>query len=174
MVDNGHSSKPRFTEKDYTTGRGATSEPGAKPAAGPEAAKKVLDQVAELREYAAYLAAVKLDALKITLRKLVVYALLGIVAGIAGIVAICLAVTQALYGIADGIGLLLGGHYWAGNLITGALVLGGTALVVVLGVRKFIGGTRDATLQKYEARKAQQKAKFGRDIQQAAHSPNNN
>jgi hypothetical protein len=171
MVDHSRSNKSRFTDKQYA----AAGTPGAdQPAPGPDAAKKVLDQVAELREYAAYLAAVKLDSLKLTLRKLLIFAALGIVAAIAGVVAICLAVTQVLYGIADGLGLLFGEHYWAGHLLTGALVIGGTALSVVLMVRKVTGASREGTLRKYEIRKSQQKAQYGRDIQQTASTPNKN
>src|SRR5688572_26884097 len=145
MVDHSRSSNSRFTDQDYATGAGRVPGVDAAPGAGPEAAKKVLDQVAELREYAAYLAAVKLDSLKLTLRKLMIYAALGIVAAIASIVAICLAVTLALYGIADGLGVLFGGRYWLGSLVTGALVLGGTGAGVWIVARKITGGSREGT-----------------------------
>ena len=175
MVENGRNHSSRFSG-DYSTG--SAESPGAasrgQQPVGPDAAKHALEQLGELREYVGYLVSAKLDSMKLSLRRMMIFAALGIVGGIAGIVAICLAVTQVLYGIGDGLGLLFGEHYWAGHLLTGALVLAAIGITIVIMMRKIMSASRESTLRKYESRKAHQKVQFGRDVQAAAHGESNN
>ena len=184
MVENGRNHSSRFGSQDYSTGSSSTaSAPGPRGPSGssahetqptgPDAAKRALEQLGELREYVGYLVSAKLDSMKLSLRRMLIFAALGVVAGIAGMVAICLAVTQVLYGIGDGLGLLFGEHYWAGHLLTGALVLSTIGITIVVMMRKITAASRESTLRKYEARKAHQKVQFGRDVQAAAHADPN-
>lgn len=171
MAENGRNHSSRFQEQHFASGAAdVPPESQEKQAAGPDAAKQALEKIAELREYAAYLVSIKLDSMKLSMRRLMLYAALGVVAGIAGVVAICLAVTQVLYGIGDGLGLLFGGHWWAGHLLTGVLVLAAVGITLMVMMRKITASSRESTLRKYEGRKAHQKVQFGRDVQEAAHA----
>ena len=168
-MQNGHTQKSRFSEYESEATR-RTDTPDAAGSTGPDAAKEALRLVGELREYVSYMVAAKLDALKLSLRTVFMYAALGVVGGIAGISMLCYAAAQVLSGIAGGIGVLLDGHVWAGQLITGLLVLIGTAIAIVVVMGRMKSAAREATLRKYKIRKAGQKRDYGRDVQQAAHS----
>jgi hypothetical protein len=56
-------------------------------------------------------------------------------------------------GIADGIAALLGGRQWAGDLITGAIVVGGLLLTAWFSIKKISNSARDRTRREYEQRR---------------------
>ena len=123
-------------------------------------------RVGELKEYAGLLVAAKLDGLKLTLRNLVLYAVLGLVAAIAGLSILVTASVYLLSGLAGAIGEIFPQPYewWAGRLIVGALVLGGTVAGVILLMKSLTGSSRKRTIEKYENRKRVERELFGHDV----------
>ena len=124
--------------------------------------------LAELKSQAAYLLSAKVDAAKASVRRLVMFAVLGVVGILIAGGLLISAAFLTLSGLAMGLGHLLGGHPWLGNLIVGLLVIGGTCLVAWMGVKKLTGGWHLQTEQKYERKRNEQRGEFGRDVQQRA------
>jgi hypothetical protein len=129
-----------------------------------EGLKLLLKQFQELREYVAYYAAAKTDSVKCAVRDAIrqtVLAALGFVA-LAGL--IVMASWLVLSGISQGAGALFGDRAWIGTLMTGALALVGIGfgILCVTSIRQ--NASRKGTVQKYETRNAQQRARFGRDV----------
>jgi len=121
-------------------------------------------QARELWEYARHYVEVRKDSIKAQLRNLAFKAIMGIAAGISALVALSVAVTLILLGLADGIGVLLGGRLWAGELIVGFLVVALAALAVKLFLSRSIRSSRSTTVAKYEHRHEFQRAAFGHDV----------
>lgn len=159
-------------------GRAASTDPGGAAAeevyAGtpPDPQQSAADAMAELgkrfgelKEYAGYFVAAKLDGVKITVRNIGVYAVLGILALIAGSAVVTTAVVLLLVGLAFAIGAIF--EYdkpWFGAIVVGLLVLGGLAAGVIFGMRWLTNTSRKALVQKYENRQRDQRINFGRDV----------
>lgn len=120
--------------------------------------------LAELQDYAAYYLAARADALKLQARTILTYGVLGLMAGMAAAAGLITAVVLALGGIANGLGQLMGGRIWAGQLITGLGVLIIAAATVVIGLRSVTNSSRRRTMAKYEHWRNQQRAQFGHDV----------
>lgn len=130
-----------------------------------EAARKL----AELREFAAYYVAARLDALKTSVRNAGVYAALGLIGLAAGAAVVATAAVLLLLGIAGAFGALLGGRTWLGALITAVLVFGLMALGVVIGLKVLTKSFKSSTVKKYEERQRRQRQQFGgRDVRDEA------
>jgi hypothetical protein len=151
-----------------------TAEHGAQPSAPADAAQKelterellklLLKQFQELREYVSYYAAARTDSVKSAVRNAfgrIALAALGFVA-VGGLVV--MACWFVLSGLAQGAGTLFDKQAWIGTLITGALALAGVGLGVcfVAAARRHTSFKR--TIRDYEARDAQQRARFGHDV----------
>jgi hypothetical protein len=139
--------------------------PGGTPA---ENFRSALDRLAELKEYASYFVAAKLDALKLTVRNVGIYAVLGLIGGIVAATMAVVAVVLLLVGAAHGIGAALGGMYWLGDLIIGVFILGLIAVGAVLGLKMLTRSFKKSTVDKYETRQHQQRRNFGHDVEQRA------
>jgi hypothetical protein len=170
--------EPRFhfaSEKSpeaFASAAGAGNGHGAS-AAGPspaEALKQASGRLGELKEYVGLLVAAKVDAVKLTLRKIVFYAILGIVAGLIGVAMIVTAAVYVLSGLAGAIGALFPERYgwWAGQLIIGILVVGGTLVGVMLLTKSLTGSSRKRTIEKYENRKRDERNLYGHDVAERA------
>jgi hypothetical protein len=97
----------------------------------------------------AYLMA-QADRLKVLVRNLFLMAALGIVAAlIAATILVCSTVLLC-NGVADGIAALLGGRQWAGDLITGGIVVGTVLLSARFVVRGIMNAARERTRREYE------------------------
>lgn len=129
-----------------------------------EALRDAMAKVGELKEFAAYYVAAKLDSFKVTFRNLGVYAALGIVGLIAGSAIITTAAVLLLVGLAWGLGDLLWDQYWLGALLVGLLVLGGIAAGIIIGMKKLTNSSRKRTVEKYENRQRDQRSNFGQDV----------
>jgi len=162
MAANGHTTKPRFTDSQ------AGANPADKEPEGPEAAKRLMQHWAELREYGAYLLEVKADLFKHKLRSILANAALGVLGLMAGFAVILISVWQLLSGIAGGLGELLDDRLWLGNLVTGLAFLAVIGIGISVGLGRWQSASREATVEKYEQRKRRQKSQFGRDVQDAA------
>ncbi len=146
----------------------ANSPDSAKGPAGPDALAAVFKQLAEAVEYLAYLLATQVDRVKLKIRNLVMLAALGAIAAVAGLAFVFCTVWLLLSGIAGGIGELLGDRPWLGGIITSAVILivGGLAGWIVYRRVKTSG--LKSTRRRYEERQAKQRARFGREVEQAA------
>ena len=136
--------------------------------AGPpptEAVGEILSRLGELKEYASYFVAAKLDGVKITVRNIGVYAVLGIV----GLIVASAVVTTAVVLLLVGLALAIGKPFdpdqpWVGAVIVGLLVLGGLVAGVIFGMKKLTNTSRRALVTKYESRQREQRIRFGHDV----------
>jgi hypothetical protein len=143
------------------------------PAAGPspaEALKQASGRLGELKEYVSLLVAAKVDGLKLTLRNIVFYAILGVVAAVIGVAMLVTASVYVLSGLAGAIGELFPEPYewWAGRLIVGILFVGGTLVGVMLLTKSLTGSSRKRTIEKYENRKRVERNLYGHDVAERA------
>jgi len=140
-----------------SNGHGAGHSPG-------EAFKEAGARLGELKEFASYYVAAKLDAWKVTGRNLGIYAALGIVGLIAASAIITTAAVLLLVGIAWGLGALLWHQYWLGALLVGLLVLGGLAGGTIFFMKRLTSTARKQLVEKYENRQRDQRINFGEDV----------
>lgn len=136
--------------------------------APPHPLEGIFEQIREVIEYARFYVEARKDMLRATLRGLILKAVVGIVAGLAGITVIIMAVVYLLGGIAHGLGLLFGDRFWLGELTTGlaiflALIMAGWFLISSMS-RK----ARERTVEKYERRQQQQRERFGHSATERA------
>ena len=135
-----------------------------------EAMKHASARLGELKEYVTLLVAAKVDGLKLTLRNIVFYAILGVVAAVIGVAMLVTAAVYVLSGLAGAIGELFPEPYewWAGRLIVGLLVVGGTLVGVMLLTKSLTGSSRKRTIEKYENRKRDERNLYGTNVEQRA------
>lgn len=140
----------------------AAAEERENPAA--EAIHRIKGDINELKEYASYYVAAKVDGVKRTVRNIGLYAVLGIVGLIAGGAIVATAAGLLIVGLADGLGGLFGGRYWLGDIVAGLLVLGVIGGGAWMMMNKLTGAWKSQTLKKYEQRKQNQRERFGHDV----------
>ena len=130
-----------------------------------DALRSAAQHLGEAKEYASNFIAAKVDATKLSIRRLVLMLALGVVAGLCGAAMLITAAVLLINGIATGVGHLFDPDtVWLGQIIVGLLFVVGINVLVFLMIRKMIGASRDATVKKYEARHSQQRSLFGRDV----------
>jgi membrane protein implicated in regulation of membrane protease activity len=137
----------------------------------PNPLQPLLAHLAEMREYVSYYLATSADSVKLSIRNTVLYAVLGLLALVVGAAMLITAAVLVLSGIADGLTRLLDGHAWAGQLITGLVVLTLAALLSWFGIKRLMNSSRQKTIDKYEHRLQQQRTAFGHDVHQQARAP---
>jgi hypothetical protein len=165
--DAGASSYPRPGETPFDA---AAGDPGPAESPATSAARAIPGYIAELSAYATYWLAAKLDAIKLGVRNVAVYAALGVVGVIAAGAVVVTAVVLLLAGLARLLDTVT--HtVWAGDLIVGVVVLAGLALGIYAGVNKFMGVSRKKTEQKYESKRIDQRDRYGRDVKERATEP---
>jgi len=127
----------------------------------------VRQRLAELREFFSYYTAVRIDALKSSVRRWVLAAALALIGLLALAGLVIIAVVLICNGICDALTRLLHSRSLA-ELLTGALLL----ICIVAGAYVALGRLHEfwysTTVAKYEARRQRQKERFGRDVSQAA------
>jgi hypothetical protein len=128
----------------------------------------VLRHVAELREYFVHYWTVQKDAARATARRVLLWTILGLVAGIVALALLVSAAALALIGLSDALGVVFGERYWAGKLVVGLGVILLSFGGLGLGLYGWSRSSRKNTVQQYERRHSQQRARFGRDIHQRA------
>jgi len=136
----------------------------------------LLRQFRELAEYFSYYLSAKADSAKLGLRNAVFSMTL---AALAFVVVASLSVTATwlvLNGTAEGLGLLFGNRPWAGNLVTGLLVvaaLAGGIYGIVIRLKK---SAREGTVSKYENQQSRQQDRYGHNVadRAAANGPEAN
>lgn len=138
-----------------------------------EAWRLVMEEARELPAYAAQYLAAQADRFKLSVRKVVVAIVLGLLALLIGATVVIVSAGLLLIGLSEAIAVMLGGRAWAGDLIVG----GGVLLIVGvgswLGVRSFFNSSRKRTVKRYEDRLKEQRLSHGHDARErsAAEGP---
>ena len=142
--------------------------PTSPPPSPAEAFHSAAARVAEIKDYASYYLAAKLDGYKSSAKSAVLYAVLGLLAGVAGIAIIATAAALFVHGIAEALTVLFNGRMWLADLVTGivllGLILGGTYFVVA----KMIGKSLAASKAKFDTLNREQFAKHGHNVHERA------
>ena len=134
-----------------------------------DALREAMTKLSEVREFAAYYVAVRLDGLKATFRNIGIYAALGIMGLAAGAAVLATAAVLLLLGIAGAFAALLHGNQWLGAIITAVLVFGLLGAGAVIGLKVLTRSFKSSTVKKYEDRQRQQRQQFqGRDVRSEA------
>ena len=131
-----------------------------------QALHEAIKKLAELKEYIALYAAVRVDMLRVTIRNLGIYAGLAVVGLITVGAIVVTAIVLLLEGIAGGLAQLM--PTWLGNLITAVLALGAMAVGIVIVMKRLTGAFRSLTVKKYEERTRRQRQQFGHDVHERA------
>jgi hypothetical protein len=141
----------------------AAAEAARERAVERDALKLLIRQLAELRGSVSLYVTAQLDSAKASVRS----ALLGLILAALGAVAVAsLVVTASVFvlsAVAEGLGRLFGDQPWIGTLLTGLLTLAGVGLGAAGAVSARRNRDRAKAVEKYAARRAQQRARFGRD-----------
>jgi hypothetical protein len=143
-------------------------DPNYKPNPAKEALGRITHDLDELKEYAGYYIAAKVDGIKQTVRNVGLYAALGVLGAVVGGAIVATAAGLLVVGIAHALGALFGGRYWLGDLVTAVLILGGVGAGAYVMMNKLTGTWRSQTLKKYEQRKQTQRERFRRDVSDRA------
>jgi hypothetical protein len=133
-----------------------------------EAVRQFVQHAEEVREYAAYLVSAKMDGLRAAARRAAVYTVMGVVGLIALATVIIVSLVLLLGGLGRALGALFPRAPWLGDVLVGVVFLGVTAAALTLVIARYRNRTRERTVNKYESRKARQRAIFGRDVSRAA------
>jgi hypothetical protein len=133
--------------------------------------REAIAQFAKLREFAAYYVATRLDAIKLTVRRLGIAAGLMIISMIGVLAIIVTAVVLVMRGIAGGLAELFPRYPWLGDLIAGVVFLIASVLVVMIAMRAMTRTFKSFTVHRYEARQRQQRQHFGSDVRDDASAP---
>lgn len=137
------------------------------PADSPDLIASLVHELEALAGYATHLAHTQLDLARWRLRTLVLGAVVG---GIALACLTALAVfagMQVIGGVAGGLGALTGSA-WLGELLAGMLALGGLAGAAAWAIVRSQRNWQHKKTCEYEERKALQRARYGRDVDDAA------
>jgi hypothetical protein len=133
-----------------------------------EAIGEAFSRLAELKEFAAYYAAARLDAWKASARNMGIYAGLGLLALVAAAALVVTAVVLLLRGISGAFAQLFSGHPWLGDVITSVLFLLLIAAGAIIGMKLLSRWFHSNTVAKYESRQSRQRQQFGRDVRHEA------
>lgn len=139
----------------------ADHRPSSHPA---DAIRDALRRIGQLREFAAYYASARIDAIKASIRDAGIYAALGLIGVLAAGSIVVVAISLLLIGIAGAFAALLGGRVWLGQIITGAIFLAVLAIGAMVGIRVLRRWFHSKMVQKYEERQRQQRERFGQDV----------
>lgn len=130
-----------------------------------DAFKDVALRLAELKEFASYYVAAKLDSYKVAVRNIGMYAALGILGLIAGSAVITTAAVLLLVGLAWAIGKPFDPDQpWVGAIVVGLLVLGGLAGGIIFFMKRMTNTSRKALVEKYDNRQRDERIQFGEDV----------
>jgi hypothetical protein len=130
-----------------------------------EALKSAGRYFGELKAYAGDYLAAKLDGVKLSLKRAVIFAGLGLLGLVVGGGILVTAAVLLLSGLAN----LLASVFdppkpWFGQLIVGFIVLAGAFIGTWLMLRRLTNASRKATLQKYQAMHEEQRREYGHDV----------
>jgi hypothetical protein len=116
----------------------------------PDELKLLLKQVRELATYFSCFVTAKTDSVKLSLRYVVLWAVLAALGFVAVGGLIVIASWLMLSGMAQGLAELFGHQPWLGSLVTGFLLLAGLGLVTYCTLARRNKIARERMAQKYE------------------------
>jgi hypothetical protein len=125
-------------------------------------------QISEVSDYVGHYFAARSDLWRTRSSKLVWNLATGVGAGVVGLSLAAVAASRLLAGIAGGLTVLLGGRAWAGDLLTGILVLASAGIGFTLIRKRAERERRRRLFAKYEQRHASQTERFGHDMSDRA------
>jgi hypothetical protein len=134
----------------------------------PPASESWSAQFDEMSEYLGHYFAARSDLFRVRSSKLVWNLAMGLGAGVVGLCLAAVAVSKLLGGVAGGLTILLGGRVWAGDLMTGVLVLTSAGVGFFLIRKRAEGERRRKLFAKYERRHDHQTERFGHDMSDRA------
>ena len=135
----------------------------AKPT-GPDALNEALNRVGEAREYFTHLVAAEIERLKLRLRSAAAWAVVAITALVLLLAILVAAAGLLLFGLAELIGNLLGGHTWLGLVIVGGGILLLGAGAVAWALWAWQASAYDAAKERFATRRRRQQAQFGQSV----------
>jgi hypothetical protein len=142
----------------------ANGQNGQKEMPVADAFQLLLRQFHELKEYFAYYLSAKADRARLGVRNALVSLTLAALAFIV-VASLCVAaIWLVLTGTAAGLGVFLGNRPWAGNLLTGLLLvaaLAGGLCGIVISLKKI---AREGTVAKYEDQQFRQQVRYGHNV----------
>jgi hypothetical protein len=146
-----------------TNGRSAQTAPEQNHTAT-ETLDQLLTQAAELYTYTMHFVTAKADGIKLSVRQIVVWTVLGIVMVIAAISVIVTATVLLLTGLAGALAVAFDSELWLGKVVVGFLLLVIIAVGTLIGARMQQRKFRHKKVQQYAERQFQQRATFGRNV----------
>jgi len=138
------------------------------PAHPGDAIRDAFAQFAMLLEFAAYYVVTRVDAIKLTVRRLGITVGMLVIAAVGVSAIVVTAVVLLMRGIAGGLVELFPRYPWLGDLIVGFVFLILPLFAVMIGMRRITRMFKSFTVQKYEARQRQQRQHFGSDVRDHA------
>jgi hypothetical protein len=139
---------------------------------GPDALSAVFKQLAEAIEYLAYLLTAQVDRVKLKIRNIVLMVVLGVIGAAAAMALVVCTVWLLLSGVAGGLGeLVFGDRPWLGGIVVSVVILLVGAVAGWIAYRRVQSSGLKATRDRYQKRQAEQRTRFGREVEQTAHSP---
>ncbi len=125
--------------------------------------------LAELKDYAGYYISAKLDQTKWSLTRIAIYAVLGVVAFLLFSALLTTTVVLFMVGVATALGQAFGANlWWLGWIIVGGVILLGTGIGLWLAVGSFLRRSGKTLVERYEAKREAQKARFGHHVRDRA------
>jgi hypothetical protein len=124
-------------------------------------------RLGELFDYAAYYLLTRIDAGKHYLKRKILWLSIVALTVLACAGATVTAVVLLCAGVADGLSDLLG-HRWAGELLTGVLLLAVTAGAGYWLMNHLVGQSKRERMMKFEKMRARHRQRYGHDIADAA------
>lgn len=128
----------------------------------------VMKDLGALQSYAQHYLQTRADAVKHKLRQMAIWAVLGLVAAVAGVAALATAVVLLLQGMVDGLSVLLGDRPWAGELIVGGVILGGLGAGLLALRGRMNRKSYERTKENYARRREEERVAHQHDVVQRA------
>jgi len=146
--------------------------PASDQAYSPEEALGMLrERLAQLADYARYYLASRRDAVKLVVKRGIFFAIAGLLAVFALAALLVTAVVLICQGVAEGLSVLLG-HRWAGDLLTGLILIGGIAAIAMIAYKIVGSRSHRLTMERYAELRQKQREQYGQDI--SSHSASGN
>jgi hypothetical protein len=155
-------SQPESEREDGSTAS-SSQQPGSQSAPDPHPGGDLRQSIEELVDYALYYLSAHVDSVKFKIRRRILVASMIAVAVLAGAGAVVTGVVIFCDGICDGLSRLLGWR-WAGELLTGFLLLAVVALGAYLFLHWMIRQSYNRMVAKYQAMRQRHRERFGRDV----------
>src|SRR5262245_55853246 len=116
-----------------TNGAQAYTAPGEQEPSPAEALRRMQQQIGELQAYFAHVVSAKVEGVRVSVRQITIWVVLGVVGLLALAGLLVTALVLLLEGAAVGLALRFGGRLWLGQIVVGVGVL------VLLSLGMFIG-----------------------------------